>query len=472
MTSPELIPGGIPLESVPGLNATQSGLFRDLWIYTAQQLVGIYGTNEPTRLRLSTALGLPRAELDGIVNGAQRLIPLTRNPVSVDLELEAAAGDYPLGALLEDPAVTANRMAGIPPYGAARRAALPECHSLLDQLPPLRTQGQRSTCVAHAVLAVREQLEIAAGAPADLDLSEQYVYWWCKERDGIPDRNGTYLSLGIRCLAETGAPLESLWPYVAQSTDTQGQGPPPAAAANGDPGFSISETQALNRTDITGMKACLAEGRSIAVAFPVFDSWFKSSAMARWGLITMPLIAEPPRDGHALAIVGYQDDADAPGGGYFLLRNSWQPWAWEGVWRTGYGYMPYAYVSRYASMVYSARPLARGQAFVRGDEVADYPGLMAGSPDVWLRRAPDGNLEPQEAVAGQENALYVRLHNSGPAYLYNIRGDIWHRSAVTRKLERASRFEVPYLKPGEILVGPISWSPSVSGAVELSVRIL
>ena len=27
--------------------------------------------------------------------------------------------------------------------------------------------------------------------------------------------------------------------------------------------------------------------------------------------------------GHAMCMVGYQDDADVPGGGYFLVRNSW-----------------------------------------------------------------------------------------------------------------------------------------------------
>ena len=107
------------------------------------------------------------------------------------------------------PSEAARRASALPLYEPAVRHVLPESVSLLDHLPPLRGQGRRGTCVAHAALAVREALEIAAGATPDFDLSEQYVYWWCKQRDGLQGRSGTYLSLGMRCLAVSGAPLES-----------------------------------------------------------------------------------------------------------------------------------------------------------------------------------------------------------------------------------------------------------------------
>ena len=233
MASPDLIPGAAPLSSVQGLNPTQIRTLNDLWIDSAQQLIGIYGTTEPTRIRLAAALGIERTTLDGIVSMAQRLEPRSRSSAGTALELEAAANEYPLGALLEEPATTAKRMASLPLYLGAVRGPLPESSNLLHQLPPLRSQGRRSTCVAHAVLSVREQLEIACGASQQLDLSEQFVYWWCKSRDGIPERNGTYLSLGLRCLREAGAPFESLWPYAQAPTADQGQGPPPAEAVAG-----------------------------------------------------------------------------------------------------------------------------------------------------------------------------------------------------------------------------------------------
>ncbi len=355
MAPPQLIRGGVPLTSVRGLTSTQIRTLNDLWINTAQELAGIYGGSEPTRGRLAAVLGIHRSALDPIATAAQRLIPPIHGVSFRSLDLKAAETEYGLGALLDDPEVVQQRLRDLPPYEGAIRAPLPDSHSLLGQLPPLRNQGRRSTCVAHAVLAVREQLEIAAGAPPDLDLSEQFVYWWCKEHDGLPLRSGTYLSLGMRCLAEIGAPIEALWPYVSTTGSDEGQGPPPRSAAGGDPAYRTAQTQAFNRLDIVGMKTWLVEGRAIAFTVPVFESWYKSSAMARWGKITLPLAGEPALEGHAMTLVGYQDDPHAPGGGYFLVRNSWQPWAWEGAWASGYGYLPYAYITDHANTIFGAQ---------------------------------------------------------------------------------------------------------------------
>jgi len=189
----QLIRGGIPLTSVRGLNAAQIRILNDRWINTAQELAGIYGASEPVRGRLAATLGIQRSALDPIVTAAQRLIPLMHVAPSRTMSLDGAEPEYGLGALLDDPDVLQQRHWDLPPYQGAFRQPLPDKHSLLDHLPPLRNQGRRSTCVAHAALALREQLEIAAGAPRDLNLSEQFVYWWCKERDGRPARPGTYL---------------------------------------------------------------------------------------------------------------------------------------------------------------------------------------------------------------------------------------------------------------------------------------
>ena len=225
-----------------------------------------------------------------------------------------------------------------------------------------------------------------------MNLSEQYVYWWCKAHDGIPKVSGTYVSVGMRCLNETGAPWEEVWPYVSRETGDQGQGPPPAAAANGDPAFRTLRSQEFNRADITGIKTCLSEGRVVAFSIPVFDSWYASSATSRWGKITLPLPGEPADGGHAMALVGYQDDPDAPGGGYFLVRNSWQPWSWDGVWQEGYGYISYAYISRHATAVFSGYRIAGSGIYLRDRVGETVPrsaaALTWNSPDIWLRQRP------------------------------------------------------------------------------------
>ncbi len=320
MNSAELIRNGVALASIPGLTTAQIKALADVWILTAQELVALHNTNDAVRARLAAVLGLSRTALKQLADAAEALIPPTRDLHSLALAEEAAQAEYGLGALLDEPAEVLEARDRLPEYvPPSGRPVLRESIDLLDQLPAVRNQGGRGTCVAHAVLGVREQLEIAAGAPRDLNLSEQYVYWWCKAHDGIPKVSGTYVSVGMRCLANTGAPLEETWPYVAVEKADQGQGPPPAAAANGDPAFKIIRSQEFNRADITGIKTCLAEGRAVAFSVPVFDSWYASSATARWGKITLPLPGETQNGGHAMTLVGYQDDAQAPGGGFFLV---------------------------------------------------------------------------------------------------------------------------------------------------------
>ena len=481
MASPELIPEGVPLSSVPGLTAAQVKALGDSWILTAQEFIALSDANEALRKRLAQVLGVTDAVLADLVAAARKLLPATRDLRSLEMAQQAAQTRYGLGALLDEPVEVLEERLKIPPYAPEGRAllALPDRHDLLAQMPPIRNQGGRGTCVAHAALSVREQLERAAGAPAELNLSEQYVYWWCKNHDGIPKSGGTYIAVAMRCLSETGAPLESVWPYVGYSTGDEGQGPPPAAAANGDPAFCILRAQEFNRKDIQGIKLCLYQGRAVAFSIPVFDSWYSSSATSRWGKITLPLAGEPEDGGHAMTLVGYQDDADAPGGGYFLVRNSWQPWSWDGVWQEGYGYIPYAYLSRHATAVFSAYRQSGAELGLH-----DHPGelrprtraaLTWNSPDIWLRRTADGGTDPQAPQAGRGNALYVRATNSGPACTYAVHVEIFFAPAAPyvppQAWQRASSITVPWLKPGDTILGPIAWTPPGPGPYALLARL-
>ncbi len=393
------------------------------------------------------------------------------------MEEAAAQAEYSLGALLDEPDLDA--IETLPCYEPPSRAVLPESVSLLDQLPAVRNQGSRGTCVAHAVLAVREQLEIAAHSPAELNLSEQYVYWWCKEHDNIPKVSGTYVSVGMRCLADTGALLEEAWPYVSFEQGDQGQGPPPDAAADGNLGFRTLQTQKLNRSDIEGIKACLNEGRAVAFSIPVYDSWYASAATSRWGKITLPLAGEPQNGGHAMTLVGYQDAADAPGGGYFLVRNSWQPWSWDGVWRAGYGYIPYLYIKRYASAVYSATRITGAEVALRDRADETGPRTAAAltwhSPDVWARHAADGGTEHQPPQPDKANALYVRAFNGGPAYAYGVRAEIFYAPAAPYirpgDWQRIGHVSAQWLPPGETVLGPLTWTPPAAGPYSLLARL-
>jgi hypothetical protein len=178
------------------------------------------------------------------------------------------------------------------------------------------------------------------------------------------------------------------------------------------------------------------------------------------------------REGHALTLVGYQDDERAPGGGYFLVRNSWQPWAWEGVWQAGYGYIPYAYITGHASTIFSARRPPTQKPFIRGEAADGHPDLVGHSPDIWLRQNPDGGTTGQLPAPGRENALYVRVTNPGSVYRYGVSGEVYFRRAETGAWARACTFADRTLPPGQSVIGPMAWLPPPMEHVALAVRLL
>jgi C1A family cysteine protease len=67
------------------------------------------------------------------------------------------------------------------------------------------------------------------------------------------------------------------------------------------------------------------------------------------GNIIVPIAREiPDLNGHAITLVGYADDPDYAGGGYFIVRNSWDSrWGKDSVFGPGYGTIPYRFISKY-----------------------------------------------------------------------------------------------------------------------------
>jgi C1A family cysteine protease len=56
-----------------------------------------------------------------------------------------------------------------------------------------------------------------------------------------------------------------------------------------------------------------------------------------------------------MCMVGYEDDPTVPGGGYFIIRNSWATtWASKSAVAPGYARLPYAYMQQYASAAHTA----------------------------------------------------------------------------------------------------------------------
>lgn len=232
---------------------------------------------------------------------------------------------------------------------------------------PVRSQGQRGTCVAHAVTALYEHTLCKAGHGVG-DLSEQFLQWAIKTNgDRWPTREGTTCADALAALANRGICVESEWPYnpaPIAGNPAQGDAGNPAMSARSD---AVSRrirnyyhVVGARRGNAAPILAMLREGRPVAVSVPVFrdtvigrDNWNMPGG-ERFGVVTNPLPTSVVNGGHAVLLVGYVPKPLDPLGGTFIFRNSWSAaWGYELpspgqlAPRPGYGEISASYIDRH-----------------------------------------------------------------------------------------------------------------------------
>ncbi|MFC1762208.1 C1 family peptidase [Planctomycetota bacterium] len=272
---------------------------------------------------------------------------------------------YKQTGLLSIPGSTVAQLSGKP---------LPPSVRLMNELFPVRDQGHRGTCVAFASVGLREYLERCSS-----ELSEQFLYWACKQLDGFPNEAGTFIHTAMSALSTKGVCERTTWPYnPEEDPGNESQAPPPDGAEEHALSFVMPNTRAVAQTNINSYKQLLAGADGygpmpVVIASLVFNSWFRSAATNQTGKITMPLPGEMPLPGgHAMLIVGYQDDSSVPGGGYFIVRNSWSPkWAALSPEAPGHAMMPYAYVERYIVEAFSGQAVSQVNQEIAGDSPSE-----------------------------------------------------------------------------------------------------
>lgn len=201
---------------------------------------------------------------------------------------------------------------------------------LRNRQPPIKSQGPRGTCVAFAATAAHEWLW-ADG----LDLSEEYLFWAAKQRDGTPQANATTLTAAAEALSALGQPEENIWPYDPSRDHLAITYQPPDGADAAARSHRATGGGHVAPTAET-LRAALRAGQLPVLVVELYDPWF---LVGPDGRIAMPTQGATQRGGHAVLVVGYDDGTDD-----FIVRNSWGPgWA-----AAGYGYLPYPYVAAHA----------------------------------------------------------------------------------------------------------------------------
>lgn len=181
---------------------------------------------------------------------------------------------------------------------------------LRDVLPPAGDQGRRGTCVAFALTA----LHTSAMALEDkgLALSEEYLFWAAKKRDGHPG-DGTTFPAAVRGLSEDGQCEADHWPYDdATSHDESGYSPSAAATADAQ---SRTADGRNHYVAVGEVREALMGGSLIAIAIPV---WPDFDAADGSGVASLPPNIDQLPLEHAVVIAGHDRTQSA-----VLIRNSW-----------------------------------------------------------------------------------------------------------------------------------------------------
>ncbi len=344
---------GVPSEALARLAAmgiTTLAELRDHWAYGNRQLIVEYLGESPVRM-VSAAPARMLATRGGAAVAASGLVNLLDAGKTRPL-IKHARGVLVSKAERESPAVAPET---IPTTAAARHAAAAtKTVSLIAKCPPIRNQHERGTCVAFASVGFLEFHLNADATGAHQRFSEQFVYWGCKNEDDIPHAEGTFVSTARTVLKTRGSCLGKTWKYnPLPIPHNESQGPPPAEAKKEAEQFVFSaKTVAAKNPD--RIREQLDTGKPVVLSVKTFPSWdFPTTSDT--GEIPMPIPGDKSDGGHAICVVGYELNARFPGGGAFLIRNSWGTvWAKpSGRFSPGYGTLFFEYIQKYALEAYA-----------------------------------------------------------------------------------------------------------------------
>jgi hypothetical protein len=314
----------------------------DLGLTSVEQVVAVAAIPDPNvREELKSVLGLEDDDaFKMFVEQVKQTLPRERRALlSEPADLGVGLGVVPPSdeeiAALEDTAVE------IAVGEEEAEAAAPPSANLIFYLPPIRQQGPRGTCVSFTLTALNEYVLRRRGLSADL--SEQHLYYEIKRVDNTPDVCGTRQVAAVEALADRGQCPEYIWPYNPNTAcNTHGRRP---QRARPEGLYYRLHTSRVPPRDVPEYRDCISRGHPVTLSIPVYNSWFASAETRRSGRITLRLGNEPARGGHAVLLVGYQDDRNEPGGGHFILRNSWgTSWGYQCPYGDGYGTIFYQYI--------------------------------------------------------------------------------------------------------------------------------
>ena len=191
---------------------------------------------------------------------------------------------------------------------------------------PVKYQANLGSCVAFSTGGQKEAYDYKELGIIP-DLSEQFLYGKCKETDGMPSVNGTYIRAALKVLKDIGVCEETYFPY-------EGKYPP-----SGSPKEGYLENAAKYKistyasVDITkeALQIALYQNGPVVVGINVYENFERIGSD---GIAQFP--SGSLKGGHAILVIGYNKLG-------LVCKNSWStrwgnqgyctiPWAvWEKI---------------------------------------------------------------------------------------------------------------------------------------------
>jgi C1A family cysteine protease len=222
----------------------------------------------------------------------------------------------------------------VPPGKLLR--VLPQRVDLRKNCPPIYSQGTLHSCTANAIGAAIEFDQIKQQSSKPFRPSRLFIYYNERWMKGTIDFDyGAGIREGIKTVAKQGVCPELLWPYRIRQFQTK---PPRKCYREARKHPALVYHRLMRK--LAHMKSCLASGYPFVAGLSVYDS-FESKKVKGSGRAPMPKRNEKPRGGHAVLVVGYEEESC-----HFIVRNSWgRNWGMRGYFTLPYDYLIHSHLS-------------------------------------------------------------------------------------------------------------------------------
>jgi C1A family cysteine protease len=241
---------------------------------------------------------------------------------------------------------------------------LPDKVDFRSSCPPVYDQQNLGSCVSNAYIFLYRMLQQAEGKDVKIDYSRLKHYYDERVMEGtVNEDSGATMRTGAKVLKNIGVCLEELCPYIESEFTTE---PSEEAKADSEKHKILAYKSLSSVYEIKHYLAkqdALKKPMGVAIGMEVYES-MESDAVAQTGIVPLPKYYENMLGGHAVAIVGYDDNfgknnrgkglllcilnklfgCNTRNEGYFIVRNSWGCDFGD----KGYFYLPYSFFEKHA----------------------------------------------------------------------------------------------------------------------------